>query len=48
MNNEIVMLAKIVLILFLIMGILALLFIIGGMLFFTITCIKEWIEDLFL
>ena len=48
MSNEIVMLAKIVLILFLIMGILALLFIIGGMLFFNITCIKEWIEDLFL
>lgn len=48
MSNEIVMLAKIVLILFLIMGILALLFIIGGMLFFTITFIKEWIEDLFL
>ena len=48
MSNEIVMLAKIVLILFLIMGILALLFIIGGMLFFTTTCIKEWIEDLFL
>lgn len=48
MSNEIVMLAKIVLILFLIMGILALLFIIGGMLFFTITCIKDWIEDWFL
>lgn len=48
MSNEIVMLAKIVLILFLIIGILALIFIIGGMLFFTIDCIKAWIEDLFL
>lgn len=48
MSNEIVMLAKIVLILFLIVGILGLIFIIGGLLFFTISCIKDWIEDLFL
>lgn len=48
MSNEIVMLAKIVLILFLILAVICLMFIIAGIIILTIEGIKAWIEDWFL